>query len=182
MGLMVDTNVFIRFEKSGWPVLPDCMRVTMARMIIRLANPKQSWPDQGNGPHRICAPVPLSIWTGRPSPNTSSSQARGTFGRGCDGAESLKRRWSRRPRSHRHCCDKAQLLLRRSAGRLNRQATEDRRDISPSVAQSVPFGRSPFSMALSNRFRNTATIDCLNRASSWRTVSASSRTPAPLRQ
>src|SRR5713101_3931712 len=38
---------------------------------------------------------------------------------------------SRRPRSHRHCCDKAQLLLRRSAGRLNRQATEDRRDISP---------------------------------------------------
>jgi hypothetical protein len=42
-----------------------------------------------------------------------------------------RRDGSRRPRSHRHCCDKAQLLLRRSAGRLNRQATEDRRDISP---------------------------------------------------
>jgi AcrR family transcriptional regulator len=27
---------------------------------------------------------------------------------------------SRRPRSHRHCCDKAQLLLRRPAGCLNR--------------------------------------------------------------
>lgn len=43
-----------------------------------------------------------------------------------------------------------------------------------SVAQSVAFGRSPFSTALSNRFRNTATIDCLNWASSRRTASASS--------
>jgi AcrR family transcriptional regulator len=45
--------------------------------------------------------------------------------------EKTRRRRSRRPRSHRHCRDEAQLLLRRSAGRLNRQATEDRRDISP---------------------------------------------------
>jgi hypothetical protein len=38
---------------------------------------------------------------------------------------------SRRPRSHRHCCDKAQLLLRRPAGCLNRQAVEDRGNVSP---------------------------------------------------
>jgi len=56
---MVDTNVFIRFEKSGWPVLPDCMRVTMARMIIVSRIRKQILGRiKENGPHRICAPVP----------------------------------------------------------------------------------------------------------------------------
>ena len=134
---------------------------------------------RGIAPGRIFRePSGLSAWARFIGPTVAVQNhvPRSGFGRSDRRAQARlpASRGSSGPCSHCNRRDLPQVLLARPARSLDREAVQDRGDVARSVAQSVPFGRSPSRTARSNRTRSAVTVACLNRASSPRTGSPSS--------